>query len=153
MIAFWKRNKDMSLLIPFFIIIYWKFPLNMISMTSTKLESLREMMDSVLSFSALATAFLFFAVTFIPIIANNTTLFTKFKTDQKFLERIMFVSFIFLFISFLCLLFIFGYIYDVNFGKIFFSIFISVLLYGIWGMFGLFFELIRDSIKKINTDD
>lgn len=153
MIAFWKRNKDTILVIPVFLIAYFVFPLNLATMDASKLELVRGMMDSVLSFSALATAFLFFAVTFIPIIANNTSLFSEFKTDQKFLERIMFVSFIFLFISLLCLCFIFGNIYGINFGKIFFSIFISVLVYGIWGMFGLFFELMGDSVKKINSED
>lgn len=152
MVSFWMRNKDTTLLIPFFLLVYYKFPLDMKNMSDNTLELVRGMMDSVLSFSALATAFLFFAVTFIPIIANNTKLFDKFKTDQKFLERIMFISFLFLFISFLCLLFIFGNIYSIVFGNYFFSFFIAVLLFGIWGMFGLFFELMSDSVKKINTN-
>lgn len=153
MISFWQRNKDTTVIVVFYPIAYYRFPLSMSTMDENKLELVRGMMDSVLSFSALATAFLFFAVTFIPIIANNTALFSEFKTDQKFLERIMFVSFIFLFISLLCLFFIFGNIYSMNFGKIFFSTFISILLYGIWGMFGLFFELMSDSVRKINSEN
>ncbi|RBT48406.1 hypothetical protein EB20_01354 [Enterococcus hirae] len=153
MILFWKRNKDISLIPIFMFLIYIFFPVNLKNMDLVQLELLNNMMDSLLSFSSLATTFLFFAVTFIPVIGNNSSLFINLKTDQKFLEKILFLSFIFLIISVLCLIFIVGRFIDFNLirCKLFFTILFAMLAYSILGMLGIFFELILDPTKKINS--
>ena len=134
-------------------LIYIFFPVNLKNMDAVQLELLNNMMDSLLSFSSLATTFLFFAVTFIPVIGNNSSLFINLKTDQKFLEKILFLSFIFLIISVLCLIFIVGRFIDFNLirCKLFFTMLFAMLAYSILGMLGIFFELILDPIKKINS--
>ncbi len=141
MILFWKRNKDISLIPIFMFLIYIFFPVNLKNMDLVQLELLNNMMDSLLSFSSLATTFLFFAVTFIPVIGNNSSLFINLKTDQKFLEKV------------LCLIFIVGRFIDFNLirCKLFFTILFAMLAYSILGMLGIFFELILDPTKKINS--
>ena len=64
-------------------------------MKPNELETFNRAVDAVLSFASLATAFLFFTVSFIPVMAEKSPLFKNLKTDVKVLERIMLDSFLF----------------------------------------------------------
>ncbi|HHD7855571.1 TPA: hypothetical protein ACOW2D_000846 [Enterococcus faecalis] len=82
------RNKDIVLIfIVAFIGFHFFLYLDPKTMKPNELETFNRAVDAVLSFASLATAFLFFTVSFIPVMAEKSPLFKNLKTDVKVLER------------------------------------------------------------------
>lgn len=78
------RNKDYLVpLVLGFILCQWKFPIHTDLMSTQQLDSLNRSVDAVLSFASLATAFLFFTVSFIPVMAEKSPLFKSLKNRCK----------------------------------------------------------------------
>ena len=72
------RNKDIVLIfIVAFIGFHFFLYLDPKTMKPNELETFNRAVDAVLSFASLATAFLFFTVSFIPVMAEKSPLFRK----------------------------------------------------------------------------
>lgn len=145
------RNKDyLVLLVLGFILCQWKFPINTDLMSTQQLDSLNRSVDAVLSFASLATAFLFFTVSFIPVMAEKSPLFKSLRTDVKMLERIMLDAFIFFLVSIISLFFVFSDLLNLFDETILYSSWLSLLITALYGMLSIFKELFSNISKEIN---
>ena len=129
------RNKDIVLIfIVAFIGFHFFLYLDPKTMKPNELETFNRAVDAVLSFASLATAFLFFTVSFIPVMAEKSPLFKNLKTDVKVLERIMLDSFLF----FLTLGWQFIY-----------TIWLALIATSLFGMLDIFIDLFKNINKEI----
>lgn len=151
MISVFRRNKDLLLIPILFIVLMLNFKWNILSMDENKKRLIEQLMNSVLSFSSLSTAFLFFTVSFIPVMAEKSKLFVSLKTDSKLLERIMMISLFFFLDSIMSLVYLFIIVFDVYFNTWWMNFWISINVYAIWGMVTIFYDLLVDIRKDINN--
>lgn len=144
------RNKEfIFIFIIVLLIAHFCFPITPSKMDANELEIFNRAVDSVLSFASLATAFLFFTVSFIPVMAEKSPLFKNLKTDVKMLERIMLDSFLFFLTSIMSLVFVFLDVYEVFDGSFIYSIWIALIAVSLYGMLDIFIELLKNINKEI----
>lgn len=146
------RNKDIFIIFAISLVVcFLFFPINPTLMKKEELDLFNRAIDSVLSFASLATAFLFFTVSFIPVMAEKSPLFKNLKTDVKMLERIMLDSFLFFLTSILSLFFIFSEIFFLFGNKYLYSIWLALIIVSLYGMIDIFKELFKNMNKEIKN--
>ncbi|MGO2961615.1 MAG: hypothetical protein ACTIDE_03380 [Carnobacterium maltaromaticum] len=145
-----RRNKEFIIIFVIVLFItHFCFPLNPLKMDASELEIFNRAVDSVLSFASLATAFLFFTVSFIPVMAEKSPLFKNLRTDVKMLERIMLDSFLFFLTSIMSLMFVLLDIFQVVVASFVYSIWITLIVVSLYGMLDIFIELFKNINKEI----
>ncbi|MCO5496067.1 MULTISPECIES: hypothetical protein [Enterococcus] len=146
------RNKDYCVLLVLgFILFQCKFPIHTELMSSEQLETLNRSIDAALSFASLATAFLFFTVSFIPVMAEKSPFFKSLRTDVKILERIMLDAFLFFLVSIMSLFFVFSDLLSWSDVTLVYSLWLTLLLTALYGMLSIFKELFSNIKKEINN--
>ncbi|WP_413157116.1 hypothetical protein [Enterococcus casseliflavus] len=120
-------------------------------MSSEQLETLNRSIDAALSFASLATAFLFFTVSFIPVMAEKSPFFKSLRTDVKILERIMLDAFLFFLVSIMSLFFVFSDLLSWSDVTLVYSLWLTLLLTALYGMLSIFKELFSNIKKEINN--
>lgn len=144
-----KRNIDFVVFLIIFLFLVFNF-VSTGDITSENSEDFIIFLNSVLSFTSIITAFLFFTVSFLPLLREVSSLFSIFKFDIKLLDRIMVVTFYFfaLSISILMLIFI---IYQVDvIDNSIVKIFISLLLLSVYMIVTIFYDFFKELTNEIN---
>lgn len=145
-----SRNKDIIIVFVIaFIVCHFYFPLDPLAMEPVELETFNRAVDAVLSFASLATAFLFFTVSFIPVMAEKSPLFKSLKTDVKVLERIMLDSFLFFLTSIMSLIFVLMDMFTIIGWQIIYTTWLALILASLYGMLHIFIELFKNINKEI----
>lgn len=145
-----SRNKDIVIIFVLALIIcYFFFPLDPSKMEPVGLETFNRAVDAILSFASLATAFLFFTVSFIPVMAEKSPLFKSLKTDVKVLERIMLDSFLFFLTSIMSLIFVLMDMFTILGWKIIYTVWLALIVASLFGMMDIFIELFKNINKEI----
>lgn len=144
------RNKDIVLIfIVAFIGFHFFLYLDPKTMKPNELETFNRAVDAVLSFASLATAFLFFTVSFIPVMAEKSPLFKNLKTDVKVLERIMLDSFLFFLTSIMSLIFVFMEMFATLGWQFIHTIWLALIATSLFGMLDIFIDLFKNINKEI----
>lgn len=140
------RNKDMI------IVLIITFLLNTFcfKLTPHKIISFNELMNAMLSFSSIGTAFLLATLTFIPNFSEFSILIKKLNIDLKVVERLFLITLFYFFVSILSLL---GLLFKMKYtlGLIFLSTWLSftvVCLYVTLSIIFTVFSLIDDLMQK-----
>ncbi|MEB8091821.1 hypothetical protein [Mammaliicoccus lentus] len=115
-----------------------------------KREQLFSLIETIVSFSSITTAFLFFGVSFIPLISDDNKIMKIFKSKEKNYEEFIVCAIQFLLVSTISILIYLLYIVDISNIKYLLLLMITLLLSSILNMILLFYDLLNDISKKIN---
>lgn len=115
-----------------------------------KREQLFSLIETIVSFSSITTAFLFFGVSFIPLISDDNKIMKIFRNKEKNYEEFIVCAIQFLLVSTISILIYFIYIVDISNIKYLLLVMITLLLSSIFNMLFLFYDLLHDISKKIN---
>lgn len=144
-----KRNIDVVL---FFIILIIVFLcLNVQYSVIQNKEQYSDFLETVISFSSLTTAFLFFSVTLIPLLNDRAKLFEKLDTEKKLIENIMLNTEMFLLLSIYTLVLYCFKLYDIEIDNIYFVIWYSIICASIFKLIRTFYFLTINIAKTIKS--
>lgn len=115
-----------------------------------KREQLFSLIETIVSFSSITTAFLFFGVSFIPLISDDNKIMKIFRSKEKNYEEFIVCAIQFLLVSTISILIYLLYIVDISNIKYLLLLMITLLLSSILNMILLFYDLLNDISKKIN---
>ncbi|PTK22730.1 hypothetical protein [Mammaliicoccus sciuri] len=154
MIAFLCRNKKVMIIIIVlsFFIVYIDYSTKLFDVLTEiqKREQLFSLIETIVSFSSITTAFLFFGVSFIPLISDDNKIMKIFRNKEKNYEEFIVCAIQFLLVSTISILIYLLYIVDLSNIKCLLLIMITLLLSSILNMILLFYDLLKDISKKIN---
>lgn len=154
MIAFLCRNKKVMIIIivlsVFIVYIDYSTKLFDVLTEIQKREQLFSLIETIVSFSSITTAFLFFGVSFIPLISDDNKIMKIFRNKEKNYEEFIVCAIQFLLVSTISILIYLLYIVDLSNIKCLLLIMITLLLSSILNMILLFYDLLKDISKKIN---
>ncbi|MBO3080383.1 hypothetical protein [Mammaliicoccus sciuri] len=154
MIAFLCRNKKVMIIIivlsVFIVYIDYSTKLFDVLTEIQKREQLFSLIETIVSFSSITTAFLFFGVSFIPLISDDNKIMKIFRNKEKNYEEFIVCAIQFLLVSTISILIYLLYIVDISNIKCLLLIMITLLLSSILNMILLFYDLLKDISKKIN---
>ncbi|MBO0928970.1 hypothetical protein J2P86_09530 [Staphylococcus sp. 30400_3112M30941] len=114
-------------------------------------EELFSFLETIVSFSSITTAFLFFGVSFIPMISEDNKIMKVFKNNEKNYEEFIVCAIQFLLVSTVAIVFYFWHILHFFCEQFLLFLMLSLLFSAIINMIILFFALLNDISKKIRS--
>lgn len=115
-------------------------------------EELFSFIETIVSFSSITTAFLFFGVSFIPMISEDNKIMKVFRNNEKNYEEFIVCAIQFLLVSTVAIIFYFCHILHFIYEEILLFFMLSFLFSAIINMILLFFALLNDISKKSEVE-
>ena len=109
------------------------------------------LIETIISFSSITTAFLFFGVSFIPLISDDNKIMKVFRNKEKNYEEFIVCAIQFLLVSTISIALYIFYLADLPFTNCLLTTMLSFLISAIINMLILFYELLMDISKKIRN--
>ncbi|WP_216652806.1 hypothetical protein, partial [Staphylococcus xylosus] len=120
-------------------------------MSNKKYDEILTFTETIIAFSSITTAFLFFGVSFIPMISDDNKIMKVFRNNEKNYEEFIVCAIQFLMVSTISILFYLLYMVGSLGIKILLYSMLALLFSSIINMTILFIDLLKDISKKIEN--
>lgn len=149
------RNKKVVFIIIICVLILFglDYYFNFFSKLITKdnKDELFSFIETVIAFSSITTAFLFFGVSFIPLISDDNKIMKVFRNKEKNYEEFIVCAIMFLLVSMISILIYILFLISVPFIKWLFFLMFVLLGSSMVNMWILFYDLLKDISDKIKN--
>lgn len=152
------RNKKtfaiLSLSMALLSLVYYFTPFFNVMFLNKNKEQFFSLIETIISFSSITTAFLFFGVSFIPLISDDNKIMKVFRNKEKNYEEFIICAIQFLLVSTISISLYIFYLVElpIIIINILLGCMLAFLVSSIINMLFLFKDLLMDISKKIRND-
>lgn len=147
-----SRLKRLKLIVGCFVIVIlinmFFLKINPEEMNDQSIKKFENLLQDILTFSSLATGFLFFIISFIPILVKKNPILKKLGADIKMFDLIICTTLLYFVVSLFCIYYSFSVVVGWSVGIFKTSIFVGLTVSAFFGTILIFIYV----LKKVSNE-